>query len=301
MNRKPNFDLSNENSWRRIEQKGFSHSISESVRILKIKKRLKQGSIISLIIITLIGIGWSANYIKNNHQYFNIIKFPQPVRHISYRTTGVLSREWLDTQVDFSQYEDMMEINLVQIKSKLEKLDQIKSVSIKRNFPDEIQVYINELEPIMRYVYKNNNNVKELYLISMDGQVYKGHNYSKDILNKLPFIKGVDIILDGNNNANIDELNSITELLLITKKRFPRLYDSWNVISYNDFKLNIISDNSVIVIKGDIINETLFMPYNFDLQLNNLANVIQFSINNNTPKINRIDLTLNDRVNVKFD
>lgn len=71
--------------------------------------------------------------------------------------------------LDLEYGQNILSIKTKELEKKLEALSRIKSVRIKRNFPDSLNIYIEEVRPA-GYLIKNNKR----YVVTFDGNIFPG-------------------------------------------------------------------------------------------------------------------------------
>ena len=95
-------------------------------------------------------------------------------------------------------------------------------------------------------------------------------------------------------------MDVISQLLDTARLNYPILFESWKVVSCEEFNgLNEFSDQ-IIKIRSSIVREIIFTPFDFNRQLDQLARVIEYSERNHIYNIKRIDLSVSDQVAVQF-
>ena len=112
-----------------------------------------------------------------------------PIERIHYKTDGQLSDRWLQSFLALAPNTGMMEVDIFEIKKKLEAQPQILRAELERKFPNELRVQLFEQSPVLRLVIMDKRGRKQLKLVSKTGHIFTPIGYPIRELKKLPFVR----------------------------------------------------------------------------------------------------------------
>ena len=123
--------------------------------------------ILTLLVITIV-LGYSFFFVKNfkfeksSNRDFNELK------KVQFSTNGTITSKWLANNLGLKKGLDLFDLDILEIRTKLENVQQIKDVSIEKNFPDGTKI-VNYADGTIRNVY--NDGVEEVFF--NDGSLQK--------------------------------------------------------------------------------------------------------------------------------
>ncbi len=207
------------------------------------KKRLAMaiGNIVGLVLV-LGGFGWGIFEVivlwETNPTRITAPTKGVPVRDFAVRTDGVLDKEWVARTLLLPKDTGLMELDLVDLKRRLEESGQVSKAVIERRFPDVLVVTLQERTPVARVMARIGNAAPVSFMIARDGMVYSGFGYDKGMSEELPFIDGVKLVREGSGFARISGMEAVADLLGTAQASAPALYRSFKVVSLARFALD---------------------------------------------------------------
>ena len=168
-------------------------------------------------------------------------------KHIDKEQVDLISNQYIKS--------NFFKINLNKIRKAFKKLPWVREVSIKRKWPDELKVVIEEHKAIARW--------GKIGLVNSEGEIF--HAASED---KLPmFIGPVEFV--GEMTKKYMKINKILEeelmqvSIIALSKRL-----SWEISTNNRMK--------IILGKKDIINKLQIFIDNYQFALSELKSTIEY-------------------------
>lgn len=290
-----------EKSWRAIKQSGRPRAITTDA-----KKRLWQYwlkifkiSCVGLGILSILGVGYF--FIKHDFISSLFLGNDHPLKHIVFKTDGVLTDASIKKQIDPYIGTDLLSVDIFSIKESLEAIDQVKSAVVERLFPDTLKINLTEHQPIFKIVFINEKGNREGLLVSTEGHIFKGTGYSRELLKSLLFVEDIKLQKANQKFVPLTQLKSAIDLMLFANNERPELIKEWQSVSfeYLDDVFNTVED-SFIKIKTKKYGEIIFAPQEFDTQLNRLETIVNYIHEGQLSHIERIDLSMNGQAAVQI-
>jgi len=264
--------------------------------------RICKASGLTLLLCALVGgFVYSLYFAGSSIPQMDDLSRHQPVRQVTFITDGVLDETWLFRKIGLTSQTDISSIDIQAIKNTLEGVGQIKEASVSRNLPGELIVSVRECSPVLRAATADDKGRRIRLLIARDGTVFEGINYPAKALRSLPYIGGVRFSrAEDGSILPIKGMDVVAELLEKARNRMPEIYSTWTVVSCDRFSGDVSKPDALIKIKSKLIEELTFKPENFDLQIERLAEVIQFVQAEHRTDILSIDLSYADQAVVSY-
>jgi cell division protein FtsQ len=161
-----------------------------------------------------------------------------PIRDFAVRTDGVLDKAWVQRTLALAKTASLMELDLVDLKRRLEESGQVSKAVIERRFPDVLVVTLQERTPVARVMARIGEASPVSFMVSRDGTVYSGFGYDTGMSEALPFIDGVKLVRDGFGFSRIEGMDAVADLLGTAQVSAPALYRSFKVVSLARFALD---------------------------------------------------------------
>jgi len=227
-------------SWRDIPQ-----PVTPRIRTLgpEGKKRLAMaiGNIVGLVLV-LGACGWGVFEVvkvwENDRTKLTAPTKGVPIRDYALRTDGVLDKSWVQRTLDLRKDASLMELDLAQLKNRLEESGQVSKAVIERRFPDVLVITLQERTPVARVMALIGDAPPVAFVVSRDGMVYSGSGYDQGMTEALPFIDGVKLVREGSGFARIEGMEAVADLLGTAQASAPALYRSFKVVSLARFGLD---------------------------------------------------------------
>lgn len=275
-------------SWRDLagpRQTRVNSRVSRKRRWLPLIRRL--GGLLLLLVIA----GGLFRLVQMLDQGTREVVIVNPIEAIRFYTDGVLTEDWLDETLDLKIGTPIMDVDIFALKEQLEESVQVKSASVERSFPSDLQIEIIERKPAMRLLTVDPDGKRRLRLVARDGVVYQGTGYSISALKQLPYLQpyqrrdGAYFPLEG--------IERVVELLDIASSKQPKLFNTWQVVSLQHYDGRTSLPGQVIEIRSSMIAKIVFSASkDFTLQMDRLTYILNYFEKNGDPSLKQIDLSL---------
>jgi cell division protein FtsQ len=161
-----------------------------------------------------------------------------PIRSFTLRTDGVLDQGWVRRTLDLPKTASLMELDLVDLKRRLEQSGQVSKAVIERRFPDALVVTLQERTPVARVMAQVGDEAPVAFMVARDGTVYSGFGHDRAMADSLPFIDGITLTRDGDTFSRIEGMDVVADLLGTAQASAPALYHTFKVVSLARFTLD---------------------------------------------------------------
>jgi hypothetical protein len=252
-----------------------------------------------LLIITLLGgsgygIWLVREHFQRNPGPVDLTGPTLPVDSVKYATDGVLSLNSIKRMLQIPENATLMDLELKDIRSKLERDPQIAFARVRRRFPSTLQVEITEHKPLYRLFIRAKKGIPEMWLVSGTGVIYKGKDFRNATLSALPYLNPDPGLLkkdERNDYQRIPVLEKVSPLLEIARSDFPELYREWKVVSFLRPDADESDPGAHILIESKGVKEMRFAPRNYRAQLRRLKYLLLEPGFQNNKSIDSIDLS----------
>lgn len=215
----------------------------------------------------------------------------RPIEGVLFYTDGVLTEDWLNNIVSSQVGTPIMEVDIFSLKEKLENNPQVKVAAVERVFPGDLRIEITEREPVMRLLTLGSDGKRRLRLVARDGVVYRGEGYSKSVLKSLPYLQPYQ---DRDKSyLPLRGMDRAVELLDLVHNTQPKFFDTWQVVSLQNFNGRTNLPGQVIEVRSSIVPEIIFgASKDFALQMDRLVYILNYFEEQGDPSLKKIDLSL---------
>jgi cell division protein FtsQ len=207
---------------------------------------------------------------------------------------------WLSRVIGLRRGLALMEADIHDIRTRLEAHGQVKSASVKRVFPDALQIRVREREPVLRMRVAGAGDQPELRIVARDGTIYEGVGYPRASLRGMPYL-----IPYRHADGRIQPMRGIervAELLEVTRRTQPNFFRSWQIVSLKYYSGDPDLPGQVIEVQTTRVPRIIFgLSTSFAQQLDRLAVVLDYVQNRGNPAVKRIDLSLRESAAVQFE
>jgi cell division protein FtsQ len=224
-----------------------------------------------------------------------------PLRQIVFATDGVLERAWLDQTLALPASTSLMTLDLAALESRLLASGQVQSVVLRRRFADNtLMVTVQERTPVARVMVQIGEASPRMRLVARDGVVYEGVGYERTVLERLPWLDGIQLRRTVKNGFEpIEGMERVAGLLTAAQGLIPLLCADWQVVS-----LARLASDQEIIVRSREIPEIIFdardAPGNFPRQLAKLAYIVESLKAHDAPPMKRVNLALGGQVPVEL-
>jgi hypothetical protein len=292
--RKKNLKSNSDRSWRNLVSDKRRRPMSS---VAWRRSFLGVGKV--LLIITLLGgsgygIWLVREHFQRNPGPVDLTGPTLPVDSVKYATDGVLSLNSIKLMLQIPENATLMDLELKDIRSKLERDPQIASARVRRRFPSTLQVEITEHKPLYRLFIRAKKGIPEMWLVSGTGVIYKGKDFRNATLSALPYLNPDPGLLkkdERNDYQRIPVLEKVSPLLEIARSDFPELYREWKVVSFLRPDADESDPGAHILIESKGVKEMRFAPRNYRAQLRRLKYLLLEPGFQNNKSIDSIDLS----------
>lgn len=290
----------NAGSWRDIKQSASRKAVTDLARKRQMKTAFRAMGICLGIVILGAATVFSYNIYSSKKNSISLSRTSEPLRQILYETDGVLSHEWLRERVSLKKGLSLMEVDIYAIKEALGEEGQVKTVAVTRKFPDSLHIKIEERRPVLRARVSKELSASNELLVDEEGVVYEGKDYHEATLKSLPYLGGVRFTGDGDGIKPVRGLPTVSKLLIYARAQYPDIYEDWRIVSCENFDGKTKAPEALIVMKGRYVKQAVFAPYDFEDQLSQLDQILEYSRRNSVNALKRVDLSLGEQVAVQY-
>ena len=220
---------------------------------------------------------------------------------VLFQTDGVLDESWLAEATQLNRKVKLIDINIYDIKSKLEAYDQIVRAEVIRVFPDSLKIGLVEEQPICKLIVEPNNNNEQAkqWLLSENGIIFSAHGYTEDFYEDLPtFFPYNQEFKTSESILGMDRILPLIKLYL--EARFDEDLKIKAIESKN-FSGEIGMPGQVIEIQTERVPRILFSAYeDFSEQMKRLRYILIHLGARGNPEVLKVDLSLMRSAAVQF-
>lgn len=279
-------------SWRGIRQTigGKGETKLAKSRTRARMSRFMAGTILMALVVGGVAIGiW---YIDKGPQPVSSKIKANPIEEIVLLTDGVLSDEWINRRLQIPAETGLMEVDIQAIKDRLEADRQVEAATISRRFPSTLVVSLTERAPVARVVTQGADSRVNVFLVAVDGIVYRGFGYDSQQLEVLPFLDGIRLVRRGSGFAPISRLDDVEALFSVARQMAPHLCRQWRIV--------VLDRRPFIVVRTKEVKEIIFEPGAFRQQLARLDYILDFYQQTPDDRPSRIDLSFKNQAAVEL-
>ena len=240
------------------------------------------------------GIWLGREHFRNNPGPVDLTGPALPVDSLKYATDGVLSRNFIKRTLQIPENATLMDLELKDLRSKLEREPQIAFARVRRRFPSTLQVEISEHKPLYRLFIRPKKGIPEMWLVSGAGVIYKGKDFRNATLRALPYLNPDPGLLkkdERNGYQRIPVLEKVSPLLEIARSDFPELYREWKVVSFLRPDADESDPGAHVLIESKGVKKMRFAPRDYRAQLRRLKYLLLEPGFKNNKSIDSIDLS----------
>ena len=188
------------------------------------------------------------------------------------------------------------DVNIFAIKGAIDALGQVKSASVERVFPDVLRIKTSEYKPIAKAKIEINSSIKE-YLLAETGEFFEPSCMPVEVFNSLPTVQGLNIVLENGKPLPYRHAKTVTNFLRYANARMPEQASKWNTLRLGALDSRILPLIEVVTQDGVKI---IFLPENLKKQFDRLDYILRYSVQKPLLNIEKIDLSLDNRSDVKL-
>jgi hypothetical protein len=220
--------------------------------------------------------------------------------NLDIETDGVLPKSWIEFRMGLEQNLGLLQIDMSHLKGALERFPQIKDASIEREFPNTLCVRVHERFPVFRIKIKKENGDSQILLVDDDGFVFRNIKFQDSMINRLPFLAGVDLHSNGDGYHPINPVPCLAKLYHIARRDFPELAREWSIFYADQLIMAETFTKGYIRVRSRGVKEILFSPKNFAEQLEKLEYILESHGGPSVSSVSRVNLSLLNQPTVEF-
>ena len=207
---------------------------------------------------------------------------------------------WIESRLELNPTLGLMQIDLLGVKSNLEKHTEIKSASVERHFPNVLRVSVQERYPVFRMKVLGQNGHHTILLVDEEGHVFENVNCPQHLLRGIPFLSGVVLHPAPHGYRPIAGADILANLVKTAKSLYPELSRDWLLILADQLILARTFTEGYIRVRSRSIEEILFAPKNFEKQLERLKYIVDHHPDPSTRPLSRVNLSLLNQPTVEY-
>jgi len=283
--------VSKDTSWRNIKQTAPSRAVTKAARQRRLNINLKYcaygAALLALVAFVGAGVWWWQN------RAFGALAVPEEkLKQVYFQTDGVLTESWLKDFVALPENVGLMDVNITALRDEILTFGQIRQAEVERIFPDSLKISIAERRPILRIVTMDATGKRFAYMVSEEGEVFKGQNYPREMRRHLPFLDGVVLKRSGTGFERIPQAPVLAELLETVRTGWPELYADWRIVSCRSFSGATEELGALILVNSQRHGEIIFQPKEFAQQLARLEEITNYAERERIDHLAQVDLSL---------
>jgi len=208
---------------------------------------------------------------------------------------GVLDDAWLARTLELPPRVSLVELDLQQLSAKVLADRQVLTVSMRKVFPDRLEVQITERLPVARVRVELGGRPRDL-MVARDGVAFFGTGLDPIMVRSLPWLEGFTLDQEGAAFAPIPHMAEVARLLAEAQFSAPHQYYQWHSVSLARMEL----DRELEVTLTTGTRARFSATGNIFLQLAYLDAILE-RLGRNAGTRASIDLTLGREVPVAFE
>lgn len=278
-------------SWRDLNQ-GPRTLRSPQARQRKLRSLLRLGLFSATCALLLGGGVYSFLYAGQMLRKVEIPKPATPLVEVRFETNGFLKQEWFDQVMGRSLPDDLLMVDIYELKQRLEAHGQIAKATVRRELPGTLQISVEERQPVTRLRTRDAQG-REIHLfVARDGIVFQGEQFPPEVVSQIPFLAGVRLRKAdrGDGFAPIPQMPAVARLVELTRTHMGGHFRSWLFIDCSRFDGDPDQPGAHIKVRTSHFGDLIFAPNGFERQLERLARILNVSYRKGFHQIATIDL-----------
>src|SRR5690606_13617764 len=114
-----------------------------------------------------------------------------PIETVSVESDGVITTDWTLRYLEWQDGRNLLDVDIADIKSRLERVGQIRSAQVERVFPDELRIRVEERAPVARILAQRASGEKLVLYVDAEGEVFEGIELTRAMTRYLPLLDGI--------------------------------------------------------------------------------------------------------------
>ena len=285
-------ESSDDGSWRSIRQNFSGNGETKHAKSRTRARTIRFVAGTMLITLVVAGVATGIWVLDRGSEPAGSKIKANPIEEIVVLTDGVLSDEWINRRLKIPPEAGLMEVDIQAIKDRLEADGQVEAATISRRFPTTLEVRLTERSPVARLVTKPHAGRAEVFVVAVDGVVYRGFGYDPQNLESLPFLDGIRLVRRGDRFAPISRLDDVVSLFSAARETAPHLCREWRIV--------VLDRRPFIVVRTKEVKEIIFEPGAYRKQLARLDFILDYYRRTPEDRPSRIDLSFKNQAAVEL-
>ncbi len=247
------------------------------------------------LLCAIAGLAFGAWYAYRNLYIEEIFSSEaHPIKKIEFKTDGVISPKWLTSYLKLPKKSTFNDVNIFALKNSLESLTQVKSASVERIYPDTLRIVMTEHKPMVKFFAKV-DYTDRIYLMSPEGIFFEPICVNAGFVEKLPSLAGASLKFDGSVPQKYEHAAALEEFLAYAQAKGELAnWKEVNVSSLANLTMPLLS------VKTRNGTQIIFSTKDYIKQFDRLEYILRYSKEKGLNAIERIDLSLKGRADVKY-
>ena len=186
---------------------------------------------------------------------------------------------------------ELASINPFEIKAALEASGQIRSANLEKDFPNRLNVTIQERLPVVMLAAMDADNQLSFWAIDEEGVIYKPFDLKRMKALKLPFVEGLQIKEIEDGVTQVEGIDKVHYLLQLLKKDAYEVFNDIRSVSLLQYNHGEPELGAVIIMRGTQIKKLVFGVENFEYQIIKLIGVLSVAGKIQLSEKNVVDLS----------
>lgn len=217
-----------------------------------------------------------------------------------FKTNGVLREDWFRSRFGDLLQTEVREINVSDLKTRLEQEGQVASATVTVNLPSRLVILLAEREPILRVRVRSAGGPGQVLLVARDGTLYAGEGYPPDTLRRLPGLAGLRLRETPDGYARIESIESVAHLLDVAREQLPSVYRHWKVVDLSDWTPDRSYRASLVRVRSAHIEEIVFSTEGIEEQIEQLAGILEHTQRYQMGQPSFIDLSYGEEAVIRY-
>lgn len=218
----------------------------------------------------------------------------RPIKKIEFKTDGVINPKWLGSYLKLPQKSTFNDVNIFAVKSSLESLTQVKSAKVERIHPDTLRIELEEHKPMAKFSTKV-DYADRVYLMSPEGVFFEPVCVNPEFVARLPSLERANPEFDGAVPKRYGNARILREFFAYAQAAGE--LENWKEVDVSDAAKITMPLLKVRTRDGTLI---VFSPKDYAKQFDRLEYILRYSREKGLNGIERIDLSLKGRADVKY-
>jgi hypothetical protein len=250
-----------------------------------------------LLVCSLAGVGFGSwkfkEYLATQSGPVDLTGPSVPIASVTFASDGVLDHEWILQWLDLPTGKTLMDLDIANLQQRLTDEPQVSYARVSRIFPDVLRVELKERKPILRLGLRKQGK-NELWLLSEEGIVYQGQNYTYASLDLLPWLELAPSMLEPDGRGGylpLHDLTRVSPLLAHVRRDYPEIYRDLKSLSFLRPTADESDPGAYVQLRSGKVRTIRFAPRDYPAQLRRLRYLLLDPSIRALPRISSIDLS----------